>query len=75
MTDNRISFEQAVEKLEKNVKALESGELPLDQVLKIFEEGVGLIKTCYQKLNDTEKKIEILLAGLEDIQKKEGRLD
>ena len=68
-----ISFENAIEKLEDIVKTLESGTLPLDEVLKIFEEGVGLIRTCHQKLNDAEQKIEILLSGLDDIPKEEGR--
>lgn len=75
MQGNNISFEEALEKLEKNVKALEAGELPLDEVLKIYEEGIGLIKICHQKLNEAEQKIEILSADLEEAKKDEGRLD
>ncbi|HHT64347.1 MAG: exodeoxyribonuclease VII small subunit [Bacillota bacterium] len=73
MADKNLTFEQAMERLENNVKALESGELSLDDVLKVFEEGVGLIRTCRQKLDDAEQKIEILLSSLEDAQKEEGR--
>jgi len=70
-----MSFEQSLEKLEKNVKDLESGDLSLDEVLKLFEEGVGLVKVCHQKLNDAEQKIEVLSLGMRDAQKNEGRLD
>ncbi|MGI6685077.1 MAG: exodeoxyribonuclease VII small subunit [Bacillota bacterium] len=73
MNDRNVSFEEAMERLESNVKALESGELSLDEVLQKFEEGVSLIKTCYQKLNDAEQKIEILIGSLEEAPKDEGR--
>ena len=75
MTDNSMSFEQAMEQLEKDVKVLESGELSLDDVLRIFEEGIGLVKTCYEKLNDVEQKIEVLLTDLAETQNIEGRMD
>lgn len=75
MAAKNINFEQALGKLEMNVKSLESGDLSLDEVLKIFEEGVGLVKTCHQKLTDAEQKIEILLSGMREEEKTEGRLD
>lgn len=75
MAAKNMAFEQALEKLEKNVKALESGDLSLDEVLKMFEEGVGLVKACHQKLNDAEQRIEILSLSMRDEQKNEGRLD
>ena len=75
MAAKNMSFEQAMEKLEKNVKDLESGDLSLDEVLKLFEEGVGLVKVCQQKINEAEQKIEILSSGMRDGQKNEGRLD
>ncbi|MEL7564210.1 MAG: exodeoxyribonuclease VII small subunit [Dehalobacterium sp.] len=75
MAAKNMSFEQALEKLEKNVKDLESGDLSLDEVLKLFEEGVGLVKVCQQKINEAEQKIEILSSDMREAQKNEGRLD
>ena len=61
-------FEQALAELEEVVEQLESGALPLDDSLAAFEKGVGLVKFCNQKLNEVEKKIELLLKD------KDGRL-
>lgn len=55
-----LSFEQAVERLEKIVADMENAELPLDDVLKKYEEGTKLVQFCSQKLDEAEKKIEIL---------------
>ena len=62
------NFEQALAELEDVVEQLESGALPLDDSLAAFEKGVGLVKFCNQKLNEVEKKVEVLLKD------KEGRL-
>lgn len=62
--EEEIQFEKALEKLEKIVEALESGELSLDDALKKYEEGVKLSRACSKKLNETEKKIEILTRSL-----------
>lgn len=63
MEDN-VQFEKALERLEKIVTALESGELSLDEALKRYEEGVQLSRTCAKKLNEAEKKIEMLTRSL-----------
>jgi len=55
------SFEEALEKLEQITKALEEGDLSLEESLKHFDEGVQLAEQCNNKLNDAQKKIEILL--------------
>jgi len=55
------TFEKAMEKLEKIVQELESSDLPLEKAIKKFEEGVQLSKFCSEKLDETEKKITILL--------------
>lgn len=55
-----FKFEKAVEKLEKIVEALEGGEIPLDEALKKYEDGVKLARLCNQKLAQAEKKIEVL---------------
>jgi exodeoxyribonuclease VII small subunit len=61
-------FETALEELEQVVEQLESGELSLEDSLSAFEKGVGLVKICNQKLNEVEKKIEVL------VKDKEGKL-
>ncbi len=55
-----ISFEEALEKLEKNVERLESGELTLSESLEAFEAGVKLTRFCSNKLKQAEDKIEII---------------
>lgn len=62
-----VKFEQAMARLEAIVSELERGELPLDESLKIFEEGIRLSKTCLKMLEDAERKVEVL------VQDKEGR--
>jgi exodeoxyribonuclease VII small subunit len=58
-----IKFEEALEKLEGIVSALESGDLALDDSLAKYEEGVRLVKICQRKLGEAKKKIEILVKG------------
>jgi exodeoxyribonuclease VII small subunit len=62
-----LKFEEAMARLETIVSELEKGDLPLDESLKIFEEGVKLSKNCLKMLDDAERKVEIL------IQDKDGK--
>ena len=55
------SFEAALQKLDEIVQKLEKGELPLEQSLVLYEEGVRLSRLCHAKLEEAEGKIEILL--------------
>ena len=55
------SFEQSLAQLEKIVRELESGDLPLEKAIKKFEEGVQLSKWCSRKLEETEKRINLLM--------------
>jgi exodeoxyribonuclease VII small subunit len=57
---NGLTFEQAIARLEKIVADMEAAELPLEDVLKKYEEGTRLVRFCSQKLEEAEKKIEIL---------------
>ena len=61
-------FETALEDLEQVVEQLDSGELSLEDSLAAFEKGVGLVKFCNDKLNEVEKKVELL------VKDKEGKL-
>lgn len=54
-------FEEALKRLEELVKRMEAGELTLDESLKAFEEGIRLIRFCTRKLDETERRVEILL--------------
>ena len=55
------NFEEALEALEKIVQRLEDAALPLDEALSLFEEGIKLSRFCAKKLDEAEKKVEILL--------------
>jgi exodeoxyribonuclease VII small subunit len=59
------SFEEALKQLEKIVQELESGDLPLEKAMQKFEEGMQLSKYCSDKLDETEKKIQVLLKDQE----------
>jgi len=54
-------FEDALARLETIVGQLEKGELPMEESLKIFEEGVRLSKNCLKMLEEAEHRVEILL--------------
>src|ERR1041385_1712881 len=54
-------FEASLAALEKIVAQLESGELPLERALELFEEGVGLARRCQTQLEEAERKVELLL--------------
>ena len=69
--NEKLDFEKAMESLERIVESLESGEATLDQALKKYEEGVGLVRACQAKLAETEKKIEVLTKALDGSLKKE----
>lgn len=56
-------FEDALNRLEKIVSRLEEGNISLEESLKLFEEGIRLSRLCNQKLEEAEKRIEILLKG------------
>jgi len=54
-------FETAMARLEEIVQKLEQGDLPLEQSLKLFEEGIRLSRICNTRLEEAERKVEILL--------------
>ena len=55
------SFEASLEALEQIVRQLESGDLPLEKSLELFEQGVRLSRECQDRLNQAERRIEVLL--------------
>lgn len=56
--DSSQSFETCIKRLEKIVDVLERGEVPLEESIKMYEEGIGLSKVCLEKLSDAELKIK-----------------
>lgn len=61
MTEEKIKFEDALERLESIVKSLQEEGVSLDDALKKFEEGVRLIRICSKMLNEAEGKVEKLV--------------
>ncbi len=56
-----VKFEDALAQLEAIVERLEGGALPLEEALRVFEEGVRLTKLCSQRLTEAERRIAILV--------------
>jgi len=54
-------FEEALRELEQIVNRLEQGDLPLEEALRLFEEGVKLSRHCHTKLDEAQRRVEILL--------------
>ena len=63
-----FTFETSLQELEKTVRELESGDLPLEQALSAFEKGIGLTRECQKALEEAEQKVRILL-------EKDGKLE
>ena len=59
-----VSYEAALEELERLVARLESGELPLDQLLSSYQRGAELLKFCRERLDAVESQIKVLDQGV-----------
>ena len=59
---NNLTFEEALKKLESNVSSLESGDLGLEEAIKVYEEGIKFSNYLMKKLESAEKKVEELTA-------------
>jgi exodeoxyribonuclease VII small subunit len=55
------SFEQAMNRLEEISQSLESGDIPLEESIKLYEEGIKLVEFCQSKLTEAEKKVKKLI--------------
>ena len=58
-----IKFEDALAELEQQVQLLESGELPLEEALAAFQQGVSLSKVCVTKLNTVQQEVEKIVVA------------
>ena len=57
---NNIKFETAMAELEGVIAKLESDDTPLDEAMKLYEKGIGLIRLCTERLDSAEQKIKLL---------------
>lgn len=57
------NFEQSLNRLEEIVRRMEHGDVPLDEALKLFEEGTGLVASCTKLLDEAEMKVVLLSKG------------
>ena len=58
--NKKISYEDALKRLEEIIKLLENGESPLEESLALYEEGVKLVKVCSDRLDAAEERVRIL---------------
>ena len=63
-----LSFETGLQQLEGIVKEMESGDLPLERALELFEKGMKLSETCRKQLEEAETRVEILMRRAGEIQ-------
>ena len=61
MADKKLTFEASLKELEKIVRRLEEGDASLEDSLKLFEDGVRLARECQERLDQAERRIEVLL--------------
>ncbi len=57
---NEMTFEQALSRLEQIVKSLEGGNVPLEDLIKLFDKGTSLVKLCTERLDKAEEKVKLL---------------
>ena len=60
--EKNIKFEEAMERLESEVKKLESGNMPIDEAIASFEQAVKLVRYCNEKLENAEQQVRILVS-------------
>jgi exodeoxyribonuclease VII small subunit len=70
-----LSFEEGLQQLESIVKEMESGELPLERALDLFERGMKLSEACRKQLEDAETRVEILTRRAGEMQPQPFRTD
>ncbi|BAG13807.1 hypothetical protein AGMMS49573_02770 [Endomicrobiia bacterium] len=63
MNKKQLNFEKSLKKLEEIVSEIENADPDLDKALALFAEGAELIKSCLAKLNETKKKIEVIISS------------
>ena len=67
MDEQIPGFEASLTELEKRVRRLEQGDVPLEEALRLFEEGVSLARSCHEQLEAAEKRVSALTRGAQGI--------
>ena len=62
MNENNVTFEQSLMRLEQIVRALEHGDVPLEESLKLFQEGTCLVRSCQKLLDDAKLQVQKVMA-------------
>lgn len=63
MDKQNRSFEESLSRLEEIVRQMEQGNVPLEESLRLFEEGTGLVSSCSKQLDEAELKVVQLMKG------------
>ena len=63
MSNNNKTFEENLQRLEQIVRAMERGDVPLEESLKLFQEGTGLVEKCGKLLDEAELQVRKIIAG------------
>ena len=63
MNQMNHSFEENMKRLEQIVRAMDQGDVPLEESLKLFQEGTELVRSCGKLLDDAELQVKIVMAG------------
>ena len=64
MNENNMTFEASMQRLEQIVRAMERGDVALEESLKLFQEGTELVRTCAKLLDEAELKVQKVMAGV-----------
>ena len=72
MNTNNKSFEENMQRLEQIVRAMERGDVPLEESLKLFQEGTKLVETCGKLLDDAELQIKKITAAADGTPQEEN---
>ena len=63
MNEENKTFEQTLRRLEEIVRAMERGDVALEESLKLFQEGTELVRSCGKLLDDAEQQVKLVLSG------------
>ena len=63
MNEKNMTFEQSMQRLEQIVRTMERGDAPLEESLKLFQEGTDLVRNCNQLLENAQLQVKMIMAG------------
>mgnify|MGYP003300610356 CR=1 FL=1 len=75
MSKSIMTFEDSMQRLEQIVRALERGDAPLDESLKLFREGTELVERCGKLLDEAELQVKKVVANSDGLPAEEGFVD